>query len=68
MILVVESVVHPKVEYLRRHTESSDHTKHGPLTISTAKTAVSMCKVQKFHALEVQTVQLLVNIHFLVTN
>ena len=57
-----------KKEYLRRHAESSNHAKHGSLAISTAKTAVFVFRVPKFYALEAQTIGLLVNIHFLVTN
>ena len=69
MVLLVESLIFCppkswKKEYLRRHAESSDHTKHGPLTVSTAKIAVSMFKAQKFHISEAQTVGLLVNIDF----
>ena len=57
-----------KKEYLRRHADSSDHAKHAPTAIAISKTAVSMFKAPKFLASEAETVGLLVNIHFLVTN
>ena len=57
-----------KKEYFQRHTDSSDHAKHAPTAIAIAKTAVSMFKAPKVLASEAETVGLLVNIHFIVTN
>ena len=57
-----------KKEYLRRHADSNDHTRHAPSVISTAKTAVSMFKPTKLRASERETVGLMIDVHFLATN
>ena len=41
-----------KKEYLHRHMDSSDHTKHAPAAVATAKMTVSMFKPPKFLASE----------------
>ena len=57
-----------KKEYLRRHADSNDHTRHASSVISTAKTAVSMFKPTKLRASERETVGLMIDVHFLATN
>ena len=44
--------------------EACDHTRHAPLVISTAKTAVFMFKPKKLRASERETVGLMIDVHF----
>ncbi|XP_065892733.1 zinc finger protein 862-like [Dysidea avara] len=57
-----------KKEYLRRHADSSDHSRIAPQVTAIAKTASSMFKAPKTSASERETLGLLINIHFLATN
>ena len=58
-----------KKEYLHRHAVSDDHARHAALVVSTAKSAAGMFKVTKPSSVsEMETLGLLVDVHFLVTN
>ena len=57
-----------KKEYLRRHAESSDHSRFAVQAIAIAKTAGSVFKTPKLLSSERETMGLLFNVHFLTTN
>ena len=56
-----------KKEYLRRHADSSDHSRFAPQATAIAKSATSLFKAPR-SASEKETLGLLFNIHFLTIN
>ena len=57
-----------KKEYLRRHAETSDHSRFTVQALAIAKTASSVFKTPKLLSSERETMGLLFNVHFLTTN